>query len=349
MAAAIIGLLATVGGFGLAMGGLSALTHHPISTPGDGLAPATTGQEATTPTSGVEAGVVDVDSTLLGGSAAGTGMVISASGDILTNNHVIEGATSIHVQIDGGGQIWTASVVGEDPAADVALLRIAGASHLSTVPLGDSSTARVGDPVTAMGNALGRSGPPAVSQGVITALDRSITAGDDHGSSESLAGLIQIDAPIQPGDSGGPLIDRGGRVIGMNTAADIGFRRLTGSRVAFAIPINLATSIADRIRSGREGGGVHIGPTAFLGVGVVDSPGGGALIGQVEAGSPAQAAGLAPRDVITELGGTSVTSAAALGPAVRSHRPGDRVDVRWLDTAGRHHSAAVSLASGPPA
>lgn len=348
VAALAIGLAGVAAGFGLAAGALSSFLHRSPLTGGVIDQPATTGQDVPSVASGVTPAVVDITTTLVGGVAAGTGMVVGPGGEVLTNNHVIQGATSIHVQIGGSGPVRTASVVGDDEADDIALIRVDGVSGLRTAPLGDSSTVTVGDPVVAMGNALGQGGPPAVSEGAVTGLGRSIEAGDDTGSSETLSGLIQIDAPIQPGDSGGPLIDRNGRVVGMNTAADIGFRRRTASRVAFAIPINHARTIADEIRSGHGGPNVHTGPTAFLGIGVQTAPDGGALVGEVQSGGPAQAAGIVPGDVITAVGGREITSPSSLGPAIRSHRPGDRVQVTWIDVSGRRHTASVRLGSGPP-
>jgi S1-C subfamily serine protease len=202
----------------------------------------------------VDPAVVDVTTVLGGGDiAAGTGMILTPSGEVLTNNHVIQGGTSLTVRVGGTGPERTARVVGVDAAADVALLQIEGASGLPTVSIGDSSAVHVGDTVVAIGNALGRQGTPVATRGSITALDQSITALDAGSGTEALAGLIQIDAPIQPGDSGGPLVDADGRVIGMDTAAAGGFHRRPGSTEGFAIPIGAAMSVVQRIRSGHAG------------------------------------------------------------------------------------------------
>ena len=179
----------------------------------------------------VDPAVVDVN-TILGlenGAAAGTGMVITSSGEVLTNNHVVDGATKITVEINGSGPALTAKVLGTDATDDVALLQIQGVSGLKTVKLGDSTKVSVGDRVVAIGNALGLQGPPSVSGGTVTALNQSITASDvGGGNAERLTGLIEIDAPLRPGDSGGPLVNTDAEVIGMDTAA-------AGVRVPFRV------------------------------------------------------------------------------------------------------------------
>ncbi|MEA2637473.1 MAG: hypothetical protein QOE18_530 [Chloroflexota bacterium] len=202
---------------------------------------ATRGLGGTGSTAGVEAAIVDINTTLGGGaSAAGTGMVLTPAGEVLTNNHVIFGALAINVQVTSTGAMYSAHVVGYDMARDVAVLQLDGASGLATIPIGDSSTVQVGDKVTALGNALGRGGPPAPAAGTVTALNQSISASDESGTQapENLVGMIQIDAAIKPGDSGGPLLNSGGQVIGMDTAASGGRQwQQTGAMEAFAIPV----------------------------------------------------------------------------------------------------------------
>jgi S1-C subfamily serine protease len=262
----------------------------------------------------VDPGIVDVTSTLgdQGAIAAGTGMVVTSSGEVLTNNHVIQGATSIEVLLAGTGPSYTAHVVGADPTDDVALLQIDGASGLQTVTLGDSSAVSVGDPVVALGNALGRQGPPSVSQGHVTALNQTITATDQGGGNpETLNGLIQIDAPIQPGDSGGPLVDASGKVIGMDSAADGGgFNGQAPSTVGFAIPINSAMAIVKQLEAGGASpSSVPTGHGALLDVDVQDATAqgvSGALVVQVPSGSPAASAGIVAGDVIVGFDGQPI-------------------------------------------
>jgi len=180
----------------------------------------------------VSAGMVNVNTELgyQGAAAAGTGIVLTADGEVLTNNHVVEGATSIKVTDIGNGQTYTASVAGYDRSHDVAVLKLANASGLTTEALGDSSSVKVGDAVVGLGNAGGAGGDPIPAGGRVTALNQSITASDESsGSSEQLTGLIQVDANIQSGDSGGPLVNAQGQVIGMDTAASAGYQFNGGS------------------------------------------------------------------------------------------------------------------------
>ena len=304
----------------------------------------------------VEQAVVDINATLAGGrgEVAGIGMVITPSGEVLTNNHVIEGAQSITVQIAGSGPTYTATVIGDDPAADIALLQIHGVSGLRTVVLGNSSAVTVGESITAIGNALGRGGVPATSTGTVTALDQTVTAGDQTGSSETLSGTIRVNAAIQPGDSGGPVVNDAGQVIGMTTAGSTsgGYREQFGATTtAFAISINQAMTIVREIQAGGAGdASVHIGAGVLLGV-EVDSQAGtsGAAVVGVQAGSPAAAAGLAAGDTVTAVGGQSVASSADLRSALQRHSPGDSVSVTWIDASGSQHTATVQLVAGPPA
>ncbi len=298
------------------------------------------------------AGVVVIDTNLsyASASAAGTGMVISSAGVILTNNHVIRGATSISVVVPGTGRRYKASVVGYAVAADVALLRLTNASGLTTVSVGSSATLRRGDAVTAVGNA-GGTGSLTVSSGTVRALARSITVQDDSGGSARLQGLIQTDANLQPGDSGGALLDSSGRVIGMNTAASSGFTIRSGSSEGYAIPINKALALAKQVLAGRTSTAVHIGPTAFLGVlaqpaRYVDVA--GALVSQVVAGGPADKAGLSPGDLITMIGGRTVASTAAIVKLLQGKKPGETVKLSWIDRFGSRTTQVVKLVSGPP-
>src|SRR5712691_7920525 len=172
----------------------------------------------------VDPAIVDINTVIQtssgSGAAAGTGMIITSSGEVLTNNHVVDGSTSISVTIAGHAGTYTAHVIGVSPTADVALIQIEGVSGLPTVTLADSSSVKAGDPVVAIGNALGAGGTPSATQGQVTAVDQTITASEGSGRSEVLSGLIQEDASISPGDSGGALVNSSGQVIGMITAGE---------------------------------------------------------------------------------------------------------------------------------
>ena len=300
----------------------------------------------------VDPAVVDITTTIDGGEAAGTGMVLTPSGLVLTNNHVIDGATKINVQIAGSGPTYNAHVVGYDVTSDIALIQIENVSGLTTISVGDSTSVAVGDRVVAIGNALGSDGPHAVSTGAVEALDQTITANDLTGDSESLSGLIQTDASIQPGDSGGPLVGTDGRVIGINAAASVGNRRGGSSTAEFAIPIATAMEIAQQIQNGQGSPTVHIGDRAILGVKITS---GGSLdqsgvrVASVTADGPAVGAGIEAGATITAIDQATIGSIDDLDAALFPHSPGDQVEVTWTDAAGTSHTATVQLAVGPPA
>ncbi len=294
------------------------------------------------------------------GTSAGTGIVLTPDGEILTNNHVIDGATSIKVRDVGNGRVYPARVAGYSETKDLAVLQLSGASGLSTASLGDSSHVRVGDKVIAIGNAGGTDGTPAVATGHVTGLGRSITASDEGSStSERLSGLIQSNAGIQPGDSGGPLTNTYGQVIGIDTAGSSGSLQLSSSQAAtqaFTIPVNEAMSIAHQVEAASASADVHIGSTAFLGIevssgsgtaGSQSGTGTGAQIAGLTQGSPLAAAGLTAGDTITSLAGHSITSPAQIRSILSGYHPGDKISVSWAGQDGSSHSASITLASGP--
>jgi S1-C subfamily serine protease len=297
-------------------------------------------------------GVVVIDTNLAyqGARAAGTGMVLTSSGEVLTNNHVIRGATAIKVVEPKTGRSFTAKVVGYDASDDVAVLQASGASNLKTIPVGDSSALNVGDSVTALGNA-GGTGSFRAASGTVTRLDRGITVGDDQGGSESLTGMIETNAAVQPGDSGGPLFNTSGQVVGMDTAASVGngFDQAAASD-GFAIPIDRAMTIAQQIIHGDTSDGIHVGGTAFLGVEVQANTygGSGAVITSVVPGSAADAAGLTAGDLITSVGNQVVSSPDALTAIVAAQKPGASVSATIVDQNGVSQTANLSLGSGPP-
>ncbi|MGO9961980.1 MAG: S1C family serine protease [Acidimicrobiales bacterium] len=304
----------------------------------------------------VDPAIVDVNTVLSyeNEEAAGTGIVLTSNGEVLTNNHVIDGATSIRVTDLGNSRVYTATVLGYDRPSDIAVLKLSGASGLKVATLGDSSAIRVGEAVVGIGNAGGAGGTPSVAGGSVTALDQSITATEqDGGNPENLIGLIEVDAYIQAGDSGGPLVNTAGKVVGMDTAASVGFSFETSGTDGYAIPINSAVAIANKIVSGQTSPSVHIGRTGFLGVRVYSTQPGaspsGAVINEVVTGSPAASVGLTVGDVITSLGGITVHSAPALTTLMQRYHPGERVRIGWTDSTGARHSGTVQVATGPPA
>ncbi|WP_068013345.1 S1C family serine protease [Nocardia mexicana] len=340
---------------GLVAARMSATQHAPTTPPAQSgnvmqaFDSQTQSADLTDAAQRVAPGIVTVNTELgpQGGGSAGTGIVLTSDGDVLTNNHVVEGATRIEVTSVGNGKTYPATVLGYDRTNDLAVLRLSGASGLPTAPLGDSGKVAVGDEIVGVGNA-GGTGSPSAASGRVTALDRSITASDESsGSSEQLTGLIQVAANIQPGDSGGPLVNKDGQVIGVNTAASQGFRLGAGGGEGFAIPINKARSIAEQIRAGTGSGTVHVGPSAFLGITVSDANGQGALVRNIVRGGPAEQLGLAPGSVITDIDGDRIDSANALIATMDKHHPGDNVNLTWTDRTGRTQTAKVELAKGP--
>jgi S1-C subfamily serine protease len=319
----------------------------------------------------VDPGLVDINTNLSyqNEQAAGTGMVLTPSGEVLTNNHVIDGATSITVTDVGNGKTYTANVVGYDRTGDVAVIKLVGASGLQTVATGTGSAA-IGQAVVGVGNAGGAGGTPSAAGGSVTATDQSITASDNGGgNAESLTGLIEINAGIQPGDSGGPLVNTSGQVIGMDTAAAGGTGYQVSASQAYAIPIATALSVAGQIESGHASSTVHIGATGFLGVEVQPSGGtsggggfgsggsgsasgttaSGAVVEGTLSGSPAQQAGLVQGDVITAFDGKPITTSSNLSNRLEADHPGDTVQLQWTDQSGQTHTANVKLVNGPAA
>jgi S1-C subfamily serine protease len=303
---------------------------------------------------------------------AGTGIVLSSSGEILTNNHVIRGASAVKVTDIGNGRTYAATVVGYDPKHDIAVLQARGASGLRTARIGDSDGVQVGDYVAAIGNAGGVGGKPSVATGPVTDLNRTIKTSDElTGSTERLTGLIEANADIRPGDSGGPMVTSEGQVIGVDVAASVDSKTDQPNGTGYAIPINDALAIVQQIRGGASTEQVHVGRTGVLGVMVTgqadhtsrevmaqfasprQAPDAaptvdGAYVALVSPGSPADSAGLQSGDVVTAVDGRPVDSSATLNSQVLMHRPGDRLVVTWTEPTGGQRSAPMVLAPAPP-
>jgi len=232
-------------------------------------------------------------------------------------------------------------------------------SGLPTVTFADSSSLQVGDTVVTLGNALGQGGAPHVTQGQVTALNQTITASEGAGSAETLSGMIQSDAVIYQGDSGGALVNTSSQVVGMITAGEAQGFRSAASSTGYAIASNTAVGVANRIRAHEQAADLTYGQVGYLGVAVqsIDASGAsqlglnvssGALVSAAPlSGTPAASAGITRGSVITKVGGSSVTSADTLGTAVKSHKPGDRVSVAWVNTSGSH-TATVTLGGVNP-
>jgi S1-C subfamily serine protease len=342
----------------------------PVPEPSPGVSVGSGPSNAAGIAAKVNSAVVNINAsnTYQGSIGAGTGIVFTSDGKVLTNNHVIRGATRISATDVGNGQTYDAKVIGYDPSHDIAVLQLQGASGLAAATLGDSTKLSVGDAIVGVGNAGGAGSTPSYAAGSITALNRSITATDEFGgSSEKLSNLIQVNAGIQPGDSGGPLVDKDGKVVGMITAGSAGFGGFQfGNTVGagYAIPIDDASKLALQMIAGHASSTVHVGDTAFLGVTVQSGsglggffggfgPGGGTAVsgvtvGNVLPGQPAEKAGLAAGDTITSVAGRTLGSPTSLSNLMLGLHPGDKVKVAWTDSAGASHAATVVLGSGPP-
>ncbi|PWU24368.1 MAG: serine protease [Candidatus Rokuibacteriota bacterium] len=297
-------------------------------------------------------GVVVVNTRLgyQGVAGAGTGIVLTSSGEVLTNNHVIHGATSIRVTEVSTGKTYPATVLGYSVSKDIAVLQLRDAHGLSTASIGGSDGLRAGDQVTAVGNA-GGGGTLSVVRGRIDALGRSIAVSDESGASSRLTGLIETSARLEPGDSGGPLLSHG-RVIGIDAAASSGFA-FRSSGPGFAIPIDTAIAISEQVEAGQRSATVHIGPTAFLGVSLGPSDSysqaaQGAIVEAVVPSSPADSAGLGADDVITSFGGHIVSSPSRLQRLVLQVSPGASMRLTWVDPYGYRRGATVRMVAGPP-
>jgi len=273
-----------------------------------------------------------------GAGGAGTGFVITADGFIVTNNHVVEGQTRIEVAFTDG-QSFSARIVGRDPSVDLAVLKV-DVTGLAFIELGDSDAVQVGDEVVAIGNALALEGGLSVTRGIISGTNRTV----DTDAGSTLVGMLQTDAAINFGNSGGPLIDAQGKVIGVNTAIDA-----SAQNIGFAIPISRAKPAIDDLRAGRK--------PAFLGVSTqnvtpalsrelgldVDT---GAYVAQVTPDTPADRIGIREGDVIVQIGDDTINTSSDVLTAVRSHRPGDRVDV-VVDRNGERITLTATLTERP--
>ena len=355
----LVAVVAAAGGAGIGWSIASAINHRPVAqsttspeapiqqvTPGTGSSSNGSGSLAAI-VAKVSPAIVDINTRLGNGQAAGTGIVISSTGEILTNNHVVSGSTSITVTVQGRSQQDSAHVVGVNVSQDVAVIQIdGGVSGLPTATFANSSSLKVGDKVVAIGNALGRGGAPHAESGQVTDLDQTITASTGGSNGETLSGMIESDALIYEGDSGGALVNSAGQVVGMITAGQAQGFRSAATNVGYAIASNTAVGIANQIRAHDQSADLTYGQVGYLGVGVRSATS-GALVTSVQPGSPAESAGITPGSVITNVGGTAIDSADTLGTAIRSHTAGDRVAFTWTNSSGSH-TATVTLGGVNP-
>ena len=257
---------------------------------------------------------------------AGSGFVLSPDGVIVTNNHVVNGATTITVTLADGRKL-DARILGRDPNADLAVLKV-DATGLPAVKVGRSDALVVGDSVVAIGNALALDGGPTVTQGIVSAVDRTISAGDRGGQgTETLRHLLQTDAAINPGNSGGPLLNAAGEVVGINTAVAGG-----AQNIGFALAIDKALPIINALKTGQTPEQPFLGLSTITLTPAIQrqldlDQSKGAVVAGVTPGSGADEAGLAEGDVITRIGGREVESADDISAAVADRKPGDELEI----------------------
>jgi len=309
------------------------------SLPGNGTQPNT--DTGTTATASQTTGLVRIVSTLgyQDGEADGTGMILTSDGEVVTNHHVVAGATTVKATVMSTGRTYTATVVGSDTKDDVAVLQLADASGLRTVTT-DSTLPSVGDAVTAVGDANGTEDHLSAAAGEVMALDQQITTqSEGNAEGQTLTGLIEISNDVISGDSGGATYDAQGEVLGMTTAASSG-----GDVTGYAIPIAKVLRIADDLGRGVTSSRYAYGRPAFLGVALGDAS---STVAGAYDNTPAAGAGLTEGDTITSVDGISVNTSSALRAAIAGYQPGDTVRLRWTDTSGSSHTATVTLVAGP--
>lgn len=276
----------------------------------------------------------------------GTAIVLDPAGQALTNFHVVQGADRITATV--GGRPYPATLVGYDRGRDIAVIQLLGANGLPAAAIGDSNALVPGDLVVALGNAMGSNAPLTREVGTVTGFGRTVQAEDTlTGTTDEMTGLIEFAAPVRAGDSGGPMVNAGGQVVGVTTAASVNFRMGPGGK-GFAIPINDAMGVANQIRAGIPSDTVHIGPPVLLGVGVRTAPRNepGVFIQEVMRGGPADLAGLMDGDVLLVLDGVTLDSSNTLTSVLDRHYPGDVLDLTWIDVTGQARTGKAVLTPG---
>jgi putative serine protease PepD len=338
VAAVIAGLVGGGAGFGGAYALLgdrgTTLSSAPQGSSSVNAAPGSVTAAAQT----VLPSTVDIRATLAQGEAEGSGVVLTANGDILTNNHVVAGSRELTVTMQDGSEL-PATVVGTSPSYDIAVIRVQGASGLTPATLGDSNSLQVGQPVVAIGSPRGLTG--TVTTGIVSAFDRTVTVQGEDGQAVVYNGL-QTDAPINQGNSGGPLVNLDGQLVGINSAIETTGQNAGSIGLGFAIPIDQARRVAEEIMNT----GTATKPVLGVQGSIAASSDDGAQIAAVQPGSPAETAGLREGDVVTKVGDAPVADFADLMARVGAHAPGEQVALT-VTNGGAERTVTVTLGSQP--
>jgi putative serine protease PepD len=284
--------------------------------------------------------IVTIDSLSGEGESVGTGIIVTSDGEILTNNHVVEGSTSVRVRLNGTTAPIMAKVLATDAGNDLALIKLVSADGLTAATFADPESIAVGDPVVAVGYALALDGGPSVTAGIISALNRTLT--DDNGA---LNGLIQTDAAISSGNSGGPLINLNGQVVGINTAVANSNSSTAANNIGFAIGVAEVQRVSALLRA--DAGG-EVRAQGYLGISLSDrnDGGAGAVVSEVQADSPADKAGLKVNDIVLQINGQAITGQGALIAIVRDSAPGDVIKVK-VERDGVAKNLTATLVARP--
>lgn len=359
----LVAVLATILGLSLAAqalsGSISSLWPRTVPTlpPGGGSSSSAPGsaipedeQGRLSTASPLAAGVVLLFVSSDTGSGAGSGMIVDSSGIVVTNYHVVEATSEVTVTLATTGKSYPATVLGADATNDIAVLQLKGASRLDTVKF-DDDTLALGDQVSAVGNANGQ-GFLSRANGVVTDLATTVRVSDETSpwGASTLRDVIQTTAPAVPGDSGGPMFDAEGEVVGMTSAGTATDSRTPAAdRVSYAITIQKVSDTIDLVRSRTPTSTLRIGPKPYLGISVSTSrdTGPGATVVSVTIDGPADRAGVQTGDVITSLGGATVSSAGDIAQTLARYSPGDSIAISWSDTSGQTHQTTLQLGTSP--
>ena len=288
--------------------------------------------------------VVTISNTTAQGGDTGTGIIVSSDGEIITNNHVVEGSTDLKVRLAGATDAVQAKILSTDPGNDLALIKLVNAKGLTAATFADPASIAVGDTVVAVGYALALDGGPSVTSGIVSATNRTLT--DSNGA---LDGLIQTDAAISSGNSGGPLINLSGQVIGINTAVYNSDGQTAANNIGFAIGVAEVQRVVKILRNDASGTSANTARTqGYLGIALGDRTdgGSGAVITEVQANSPAEKAGLKVQDIVVAINGTTVTGQGLVIATIRDAAPGDKVTLT-IDRDGTKKTLTATLVARP--